>query len=68
VRVVQAGENLRHALETRQPLPVFGKSFRQDFDGDVAPETRVMRSVDLAHTPRTEFLENSVMGNRRAKH
>ena len=66
--MVQGGQNLRLALETRQPLRVLGKSFRQDLDGDVALEPHVMRTVDFAHTPGTELIEDAVVGNGLADH
>ena len=50
-RVVQAGEDLRFPLEASEPIRVRCKGVRQDLQRDIAPELRVGRLIDLAHSP-----------------
>jgi hypothetical protein len=54
VRVVQRGEQLRFALETREAIAVPRERARQRFDGHVAAELGVARAVDLAHAARAK--------------
>ena len=48
VRMIQRREQMGLALEAREPLGIGGKQLGQDLDGDVAPELRVARAIDLA--------------------
>jgi len=50
VGVVERREHLRLALEPRHAFGIRGERVRQDLDRDLAPERRVRRSVDLAHS------------------
>ena len=54
VRVVQRRQDLRLALEPRQPLRVLRHRLRQHLDRDVAVELRVPRPVHLSHPARAE--------------
>ncbi len=54
VGMVQRGEHLRFAAEPRQPIGIVGHRRQQHFDGDVAIQLRVARTVDLAHPSGTE--------------
>ena len=54
VRVVERREELRFAVEARQPLRVGGEGLGQDLERDVAAELRVARPVDLTHAPRAD--------------
>lgn len=50
VRVIQGGQHLRFALESRQPLGIFRKSFRQDLDGNLAAKLTVSGAIHHAHS------------------
>ena len=54
VPVIQTREKPRFALEPGKPLGIFGELGREYFDGDIAPELGVARTVDLAHATGTE--------------
>ena len=47
VRMIQRGEGLGFAGETRQPIGVVRERVGQDFEGDVAIELRVAGAIDL---------------------
>ena len=47
--MVELGEELRFALESRQALLVLGERCGQDLDRDLAPELGVGGAIDLAH-------------------
>ena len=49
VRVVERGEQLRLALEAREPVGVGGERGGQQLQSHLAAEPRVRRAVDLAH-------------------
>ena len=49
VRVTQAGDGLRLALEARAAVRVGAELGREDLDGDGAVEAGVAGLVDLAH-------------------
>ena len=65
VRMIQRGEHPRLALEACQAARVARELARQDFDGDVAPELRVVRAVDFAHPAGAEHASEA--GSRRAR-
>ena len=50
VRVVQAGDGLRLALEPLLEIGVRGDMLGEHLDGDGAVESRVPRLVDFSHT------------------
>ncbi len=52
--VNQPGENL--ALEAHLVDVLLGPAMIQQFDGDIAPEQLIGRTVDRAHAPLAEFL------------
>ncbi len=66
VRVAEGGDGPRLALEPRQPLGVAGHLLGQDLDRDLAPQTRVPRSVHLAHPPGPDEAEDLVRPETRA--
>src|SRR5687768_5751638 len=49
VRMIQGGKQLRLPLEPCQPVCIRGKVLRQELQRHVAPQTRVVRTVDLTH-------------------
>jgi len=61
VRVVDAREQPRLALETGQSVPVGRELLREQLDGDVATETGVMGPVHLAHAAGTDRLLDAVV-------
>ncbi len=50
----------RFLFEAAQSLGIGGELRRQHLDRDVAPETRVPRTVHLAHAPRTDWGDDLV--------
>ena len=60
VGMVQRREQLRLALESRQPFRIPGHRFRENLDGDIAVQLRVPRPVDLAHASRAERRQDFV--------
>ena len=50
VRVVEGGEHLCLARESREPLGIGGERLRQDLQRDVALQSGVARAVDFPHT------------------
>ncbi len=49
VRMVQRCEHLCLALEAGEPLGIRRYRCRQHFEGDLAPEVRIRRAINLAH-------------------
>ena len=47
--MVQRGEQLRLALEARDPIRIGRERFLKDLDGDLAVEPRIVGAVHLAH-------------------
>src|SRR5574341_298557 len=54
VGVIQRRKYTRFALEARLAVGVGAEAVRQDFDGHVAAEARVVRPIDLAHPARAD--------------
>ena len=67
VRVIQGREDLRLALEPRQPLGVLGHRLRQDLDRDLAVELGVPRPVHLSHPARAERRQDLVGAELRSR-
>jgi hypothetical protein len=66
VRVGQAGDRLRLALEARAARGIRREGWRQDFDRDEALEARVARLVHLAHPARAEARDDLVGAETRS--
>ncbi len=66
VRVVQAGDGLRLALEPLLQIRVCGDMFGQHLDGDGAVQAGVAGFVDFAHPARAEGGEDLVGAERGA--
>ena len=47
--MVERGEHLRFAPESRQTIGIAGKSVGENLERDIAIETRVVRAIDLTH-------------------
>ena len=47
--MVQRGEDLGFTLEPGQAFRVIGEEVGQDFEGDIAPDLRILGPIDLAH-------------------
>jgi hypothetical protein len=71
VLVVQRRRRARLLLEALAPVRVGGELRREDLDGDLAPEARVSRAIDLAHpsgAERREDLERTEARSGRERH
>src|SRR5579864_4416034 len=53
--MVQGGQRLGFAREALEAIRIRGEEIRQDLDGDIAVERRVLRAVDLAHPAGAEL-------------
>ena len=51
VRMIQRGQRLRFARESRQAIRIVRERLGQDLDRDVAIQLRIARAIDLAHAP-----------------
>jgi hypothetical protein len=60
MRVIERSEQMRFALEPREPFRIRRKDARQDLDGDVAIELRIARAIDLAHASGTDGADDFV--------
>ena len=49
VRMIEGGEHLGFALETREAIGVERQGLREDLHGDVAIQRAIMCAIDLAH-------------------
>ena len=56
----QRGDGVRLALEAREPIGIGRKRRGQDLDGDLAPQFRVARAIDLAHATGTDRRDDFV--------
>jgi hypothetical protein len=53
VGMIPRSEHFRFALKSGEPLRIVRERFGQNFDGHIAPELRVVRLVDFAHSAGT---------------
>ena len=60
--MVQLGEHLGLAPETRQAFGVGGELGGQDLQGDVAAQLGVLGAEDLAHAAGADLFDDFVMG------
>src|SRR5437660_6755345 len=58
--MIQRREELRLALEARDPFRIVGETLRQEFDRDIARKPRVARFVDFAHAAGAERRDDFV--------
>ncbi len=49
IRMIQRGQNLRFALEARQPIDIEGEDGREDLECDVAIQGGIAALIDLSH-------------------
>ncbi len=61
VRVIQRREQLRLALEARQPLRILGEGGGQDLDRHLAVERRVDRPPDDTHPALADLVDDAVV-------
>jgi len=66
VRVIQRGERLRFAFESRQSIRIVGERVGKNLQRDVTIEFRVPRAIDLAHPTRAERGDDLVGSEARA--
>ena len=52
--MIERREDLRFALEAREPIRIGRERVRQDLQRDVAIQLRVARAIDLTHAARAE--------------
>src|SRR5262249_20149815 len=55
IRVIERSQHLCFAGETGHPLGILREGLRKDFDGDLAMELRVRRTIDFAHPALAEL-------------
>ena len=60
VGMIQRSNRASFLLEAPQAVGIFRKCFREDFDGDVAAEARVLRAKHFAHSARANRRDNFV--------
>ena len=56
--MIQRGRGTRLLLEAMKPARVAGNAEWNDFDGDLAPESRIAPAIDFAHPAGPERAEN----------
>ncbi len=61
--MIQRGSRARFALEAVQPGCVGGKSFGQDFEGDLAAKLAVARAEHLSHGARAQRAQDLILPN-----
>ena len=66
VRMVQRGERLCFARETREAFGVARERVGQDFDRDVAIELRIARAIHLAHAACADVRDDFIDAEARA--
>ena len=59
--MVQRRQHARFTLEPRDALAVVAERFREELDGDGAPQLRVGGLIDLAHAAGTEMAGDLVV-------
>jgi hypothetical protein len=59
--VVQGSQKLRFPLKTSQTLPIGSYSGREDFEGDIPPQFRVVSPIDFAHAARPDLLQDRIV-------
>jgi hypothetical protein len=59
--MVQRGEQASLAFKSRAPVLVRRETFREDLEGDVATEARIVRPIDFTHPTGAEELEYFVV-------
>ena len=67
-RMVEGGEQLRLAAEALERLRVVRNLVRQELQRDAAPEPRVLRRVNHAHSACAQTLDDAVLGEGAADH
>src|ERR1700692_3191987 len=60
--MIQRGKHFRFALKTGESFGIVCEGSRQNFDGYVAPEFRVVRLIHFAHAARADLREDFVGG------
>jgi len=66
VRVVERGDSARLTFETLATVGVAHPDGRQDFDCDVAAQTRIVSPVDLAHAAGAEHTRDLIRAEPRS--
>ena len=63
--MIEGGEGLGFALESREAFGVVPERGRQDFQRDVAAELRVGGAIHLAHAACAELLQDLIVTSTR---
>ena len=53
--MIQRCQHLGFAFESREPIRILGKGFRQYFDRDVAIKFFIARAIHLTHPARADL-------------
>jgi hypothetical protein len=67
VRMIQRGEELRFALEPREPVRIVGEMIRQNLEGDVAQQLRIAGAQHDAHRAFPELRDDFIWADTRAR-
>ena len=62
VGVIERRDGLGFSRESRATVGVIGQLRRQDLEGDLAIEPRVLGQIDLAHPARADLVQDLVVG------
>ena len=60
VRMINCRQRSRFAIESRESVKIGLEWLRQYFDGDFAPELRIARAIDFAHSAFAQLRENVI--------
>jgi hypothetical protein len=66
VGVIERRQHLRFALEPGDAFRIVGHRIRQGLDGDLTPEIRVTRAVDLTHATGAKRSDHFVRAKPRS--
>ena len=66
VRMIERREKARFALESSKCVIVTGERFGKQLDRNLAPESRIRRAIDHAHSARAKRVENFIRTEARS--
>src|ERR1700730_9871461 len=68
IRMVESGRRTSLAAKTFQALRIVSYIFWQEFQSNKAPQARIFRLINNAHSAATKYLNNSVVSDGLANH
>ena len=68
VRVIESGEHLCLALESRKSIRLRRHAFGKELDGDIAMQLRVAGPIDLAHSAFAQLVQDAIRTNGLVNH